>query len=141
MKNDPTAIAPTDRRLTTASFQRLSEMPLELEWLANIDNPKTQKAYQVDVREFMAFVGIDKPNEMGFVTRAHVIAWRDVVKARGVSDATVRRKLSALSSLFEFLCDRNAVTHNPVDGVKRPRSNSSEGATPAISAEDARKID
>ena len=27
-----------------------------------------------------------------------------------------RRRLSAMASLFEFLCDKNAVTHNPVKG-------------------------
>jgi integrase/recombinase XerD len=30
------------------------------------------------------------------------------------------RKLSALSSLFDYLCERNAVIGNPVDGIERP---------------------
>jgi hypothetical protein len=30
------------------------------------------------------------------------------------------QRLAALSSLFKYLCERNAVTHNPVKGVKRP---------------------
>jgi hypothetical protein len=33
-------------------------------------------------------------------------------------------KLSALSSLFDYLCEHNAVAGNPVDGVKRPMANS-----------------
>jgi integrase/recombinase XerD len=57
-----------------------------------------------------------------------------------VADSTIRRKLSALSSLFEYLCERNAVMHNPVDGVKRPRANSNEGLTPALSDEQARLL-
>jgi site-specific recombinase XerC len=36
-----------------------------------------------------------------------------------------------LSSLFEYLCEKNAVTHNPVKGVKRPKAESGEGKTPA----------
>ena len=54
------------------------------------------------------------------VTRAHVIAWRDDLKTRLTrrgepwSDASIRHRLSALAALFEYLCDRNAVTHNPV---------------------------
>jgi len=41
----------------------------------------------------------------------------------------VRHRLAALSSLFEYLCEKNAVTHNPVKGVKRPRAESGEGKT------------
>jgi hypothetical protein len=39
------------------------------------------------------------------------------MERRGLASATVRRKLSALSSLFDYLCERNAVTGNPVDGT------------------------
>jgi site-specific recombinase XerC len=54
-------------------------------------------------------------------SRAHVLAWRKDLETRELGGATIRRKLAALSSLFEHLCDANAVTHNPVKGVKRPR--------------------
>jgi site-specific recombinase XerC len=43
--------------------------------------------------------------------------------------AAVRHRLAALPSLFEYLCEKNAVTHNPVKGVKRPRAESGEGKT------------
>jgi hypothetical protein len=43
----------------------------------------------------------------------------------------VRRKLAARSSLFEYLCEANAVTRNPVKGVKRPAVESYEGKTGA----------
>jgi site-specific recombinase XerC len=49
-----------------------------------------------------------------------VIAWRKEMEIRCLSPASIRRKLSALSSLFDYLCERNAVAGNPVDGVKRP---------------------
>ena len=67
----------TDRVLTPAEFYRLAEVPPELEWLGNIRNRHTKKAYTNDVKEFMAFVGIRRPEEFRTVTRAHVIAWRD----------------------------------------------------------------
>ena len=39
--------------------------------------------------------------------------------------------LSAVSSLFDYLCEKQRVTNlNPVDGVKRPATSSGEGATP-----------
>ena len=52
----------------------------------------------------------------------------------------IRRKLSALSSLFDYLCERNAVAGNPVDGVKRPMANGNEGSTPALGDKQARKL-
>jgi len=74
------------------------------------------------------------------VTRAHVIAWRDDLAGRELGGATVRHRLAALSSLFEYLCEKNAVTHNPVKGVKRPRAESGEGKTPAIGDNQARDL-
>ena len=49
-------------------------------------------------------------------------------------------KLSALSSLFDYLCEHNAVAGNPVYGVKRPMANSNEGSTPALGDAQARKL-
>lgn len=62
------------------------------------------------------------------------------MKRRDLSGATIRRKLAALSSLFNYLCDSNAVTSNPVEGVKRPRMESKEGKTPAIGDHQARAL-
>jgi integrase/recombinase XerD len=96
--------------------------------------------YQLDITDFSSFVGIHRPEEFRLITRAHVIAWRKDVERRQLAPSTIRRKLSALSSLFEYLCERNAVTHNPVKGVKRPRANNNEGTTPALSDDQARAI-
>jgi site-specific recombinase XerD len=126
--------------LTRAEFQTLAEVPPEVEWFANIDNKHTRRAYQIDFRDFMQFVGITRPEDFRVVTRAHVIAWRKHLEARQLSGATIRRKLAALSSLFEYLCDHNAVTHNPVKGVKRPRVDSYEGKTPALGDHQARAL-
>ena len=128
------------RKLTEEQFQGLALVPAEVEWFANIRNANTKQAYKRDVQEFMEFVGILKPEEFRIVTRAHIIAWRDLLEGKELAAATVRRKLAALSSLFNHLCNVNAVTHNPVTGVERPKAISSEGATPAISDEQARAL-
>ncbi len=128
------------RRLTPAQYDGLAEVPPELEWLANITNPKTRRAYKIDVSEFSAFAGLGGSAELRTVTRAHVIAWRKDLEARELSPASIRRKLSALSSLFDYLCERNAVSGNPVDGVKRPMANGNEGSTPALGDAQARKL-
>ena len=115
-------------------------MPPELEWFVNIDNEKTRRAYQNDIIDFSDFIGLKQPEEMRQVTRAHVIAWRRTLEDRKLSDATIRRKLSALASLFNHLTERNAVTDNPVHGVKRPTANGNQGKTPALSDAQARRL-
>lgn len=129
-----------ERALTAKQFQQLADVPPELEWFANLSSEKTRKAYQNDIRDFAHFVGIHNPAEFRIVTRSHVIAWRKTLEEKKFSDATIRRKLSALSSLFEYLCEHNAVTHNPVKGVKRPAANNNEGKTPALSNDQARQL-
>jgi integrase/recombinase XerD len=92
------------------------------------------------VKDFMHFTGIQRPEEFRTVTRAHIIAWRDELAARGLGGATIRHRLASLASLFEYLCERNAVTHNPVKGVERPKTESGAGKTPAIGDHQARKL-
>lgn len=69
---------------------------------------------------FMQFDGIHQPEDFHSVTRSHVLAWRTSLEAKQLGGSTIRRNLAALSSLFEHLCEGNAVAHNPVKGVKRP---------------------
>lgn len=128
------------RTLTPAQYSDLADVPPEIEWLANITNTKTRRAYKIDVSEFSAFTGLNDPILLRTVTRAHVIAWRKHLETRKLSPASIRRKLSALSSLFDYLCERNAVAGNPVDGVKRPMANGNEGSTPALGDAQARKL-
>jgi site-specific recombinase XerC len=138
----PAPITPTERLLTAAEFQRLADVPPEVEWFGNITNRSTRRAYENAIKDFRRFTGIIRPDEFRTVTRAHVIAWRDDLGRREdiQSGATVRHRLAALSSLFEYLCEKNAVSHNPVKGVKRPRAESGEGKTPAIGDHQARKL-
>jgi site-specific recombinase XerD len=126
--------------LTPAQFAQLADVPPELEWLANITNPKTRRAYKLDVEEFVRFTGLKTPAGLRTVTRAHVIAWRKALEDRKLAHSSIRRKLSALSSLYDYLCERNAVVGNPVDGVKRPAADGNEGSTPALGDAQARRL-
>lgn len=135
----PVAVAAAGM-LTSAQFQQLAEVPPALTWFANIDNPQTRRAYRNDLTEFMAFAGIGRPEQFRIVTRAHLLAWRHDLEIRALAGATIRRKLAALSSLFEYLCEANAVVSNPVKGVKRPKMGSAEGKTPAIGDHQARAL-
>ena len=135
-----TIVPAHSRSLTRTQFDKLSDVPLEEEWLANITNAKTRRAYKNDVREFIAYTGLRDYAELRTAARSHVIAWRRHMESRKLEPASIRRKLSALSSLFDYLCERNAVAGNPVDGVKRPMANGNEGSTPALGDRQARKL-
>jgi site-specific recombinase XerD len=126
--------------LTPVEYRQLADVPPEIEWLANIANEKTRRFYKSDVAEFISFTGLKDSAALRTVARSHVIAWRKDLKDRALGPATIRRKLSALSSLFDYLCERNAVFGNPVDGVKRPATNNNEGSTPALGDAQARRL-
>jgi site-specific recombinase XerD len=130
----------SEQKLTPAQYSDLADVPPELEWLANIANLKTRCAYKADVAEFSAFAGLHEPVELRTVTRAHVIAWRKLLESRELAPSSIRRKLAALSSLFDYLCERNAIAINPADGVKRPAANGNEGSTPSLGDAQARRL-
>lgn len=99
----------------------------------HFDNPRTRRAYQIDLADFCGFVGLSGADELRVVTRSHVLAWRTQLEQRGLAGATIRRKLAALASLFDHLLENNAIVGgNPVHGVKRPRVETNEGKTPAL---------
>jgi integrase/recombinase XerD len=136
----PSEIPSPGRILSAPEFQQLADVPTEAQWFANIDNPQTRRAYQNDLAGFIRFAGITYPTEFRQVTRSHILAWRTELENQSLSGSTIRRKLAALASLFEYLCNQNAVMHNPVKGVKRPRVESQTGKTPALSNAQARQL-
>lgn len=130
-----------ERRLTAAQFQDLAAVPAAAEWFANIDNPRTRRAYQNDLEDFCSFVGLTAADEFRAVTRSHVLAWRAQLEIRGLAGATIRRKLAALASLFDHLLENNAVAGgNPVHGVKRPKIETNEGKMPALGDDQAKRL-
>jgi hypothetical protein len=65
----PARLTPDTRALTAAQFQGLAEVPPELEWFANIRNPRTRKACNDDLQDVMRFTGIDHPEHFRRITR------------------------------------------------------------------------
>lgn len=90
--------------------------PLVIEWFANIDNPQTRRTYRNALEDFMKFTGIERPDAFREISRAHIIAWRDGLKYRELSGTIIRHRLAALSSLFEYLCDKACRDPQPGQG-------------------------
>jgi integrase/recombinase XerD len=122
------------------SVHLLQAVPEEDLWLAGQLSPHTRRAYKQDVAHFVATMGIRSADELKHVNRAVVIAWQNVMKQRGEQPRTIRRRLSALSSLFTHLVEHRAAGENPVRDIKRPRVNRRQGTTRAFSTREARLI-
>jgi integrase/recombinase XerD len=67
-------VAHKKQSLTHAQFEQLADVPPEEEWLANITNLKTRRAYKEDVREFIAFTALQDYMRLRSVGRSHIIS-------------------------------------------------------------------
>ncbi|MEN6641631.1 MAG: tyrosine-type recombinase/integrase [Armatimonadia bacterium] len=82
-------------------------------------SPLTVQGYRADYKRFLAFIGDQADLPLANVTPQ--LLERYTASLRDLSDATVRRALNALSSLFRWACRAGHASTNPVDLVQRPR--------------------
>lgn len=138
-----TQVAPLTHGTLAHAYQLLAATRAETLWLANFTSANTKATYRRAVADFLADMGIDSPEALYRVSQAHVVAWRDLLKAKGMSNAAICNRLSALSSLFAFLTDKQLCPANPVAGVKRPNKGSAglgSGKTPALTRRQVRRL-
>jgi len=124
----------------TGALDLLRAIPEERVWLEGQQSPQTRRAYKNDVLQFMSTMHITETADFRRVDRMAVIAWKRKMEQDGAKPRSVRRRLSALSSLFSHLVDRHIVSTNPVREIRRPRVNRKQGTTAAFSPAQARKI-
>lgn len=108
-------------------------------YLARLSSPHSRRAYAADVRDFLRWSRGGGP-ELREIGPLHIQQWQLHLQSRGASPATQRRKLSALSTLFRALCSDQLLASNPVASVHRPRVDSYEGKTPALSDAQVRSL-
>jgi len=53
----------SERILTNRQFRELADVPPEVEWFANLENPNTRRAYQIDLRGFPTWSLNSLPSE------------------------------------------------------------------------------
>jgi site-specific recombinase XerD len=136
--NLPTRIAPHRLPSTLAA---LADIPEEEIWLAKQKSARTRRAYRLDVRHFMVTLGIATNDELRQVDHRAVIAWERVMReVDHAAPSTIRRRLSALSSLFKHLVRHSHAAKNPVREIERPAINRDEGTTAAFSKAHAAKL-
>src|SRR4051812_24708201 len=89
-------------------------------WLSTKSAPNTRAAYRSDLEVFG-----DWCSRRGAIALtadpATLIAFQQARAAAGDSDATIRRRWSALSSFFDFAVEHDLRPSNPAAGVDRPK--------------------
>lgn len=104
-------------------------------WLLKSPSRDTQSNYQRDLNQFIVFLGFANLDELPKIRPEHVAAWRDHLAARGLTNSSIRRKLTVLRSLFSYLQTYGYVGANPahsdfVAAPAAPRDGKTLGLTP-----------
>ncbi|MBI4612722.1 MAG: tyrosine-type recombinase/integrase [Planctomycetes bacterium] len=99
---------------------------------------ETRAAYLADLRALAAHLG--GREALGTATVAGIVAWRDDMLARGLSPATVGRRLSAARTFYGFAVAEGLRPSNPALHVEGPAVEAARARAPWVEAPDARRI-
>jgi len=130
----------TNPKKEISTLEVLQKTPEELLWRANFNSDNSVETYDRAIRNFLNFLGISSPEELRAITHAHVIAFKNFLKAQGNSPRTINNRLSAISSLFNHLIDQQVVKINVAQGVKRMPVNSSRVEAKVLTPDEVRKM-
>jgi integrase/recombinase XerD len=112
-------------------------------WLNKSPSRDTRSNYERDIKQFLEFAGIsgDQPEKLAGVRPEHVSAWRDHLTAKELTNSSVRRKMTALRSLFSYLQTYGYTGTNPAHGdfVDAPAV-AREGKTVGLTPADCRRL-
>lgn len=106
-------------------------------WLTRSPSLDTRQNYARDLHQFLTFLRVpaNRPEALASVRPHHVAAWRDFLRERGLANSSIRRKMTALRSLFSYLKTYGYMGANPahsdfVDAPAVPRDGKTVGLSP-----------
>lgn len=112
-------------------------------WLAKSPSRDTRSNYARDLTQFMKFAKLPEGGweQLAAVRPLQVADWRDELLKNKLKPASIRRKLTALRSLFSYLQSYGYVGKNPAHGdfVAAPAV-PRDGKTVGFSPEDCRRL-
>lgn len=112
-------------------------------WLLKSPSLDTRSNYARDLQQFLQHAGVplDDLQALAKVRPHHVAAWRDQLFSRGLTNSSIRRKLTVLRSLFSYLQSYGFIGANPAhsDFVVAPAA-PRDGKTVCLSPGDCRRL-
>ena len=85
-------------------------------WLASLRAPRTRRADAADVRGWLGWLA-ERGTDVLDAGRVHVDVWAAGQQDQGAEAASVRRRLSALSSFYRYCAAHDLVDRIPTVGV------------------------
>jgi integrase/recombinase XerD len=112
-------------------------------WLMRSPSKDTRTNYARDLSQFLAFTCISPAelHRLAEIRPEHVAGWRDSLLAQGLTNHSVRRKMTVLRSLFSYLKNYGYAGANPAhrDFVAAPAV-PRDGKTVALTPEECRRL-
>jgi len=105
-------------------------------WLMSLRSARTRRAYAGDPLAWLADRGVD----VLAAGRVHVDLWVAGQQDQGAEPASVRRRLSALSSFYRYCAAHDLTGQIPTAGVARPVVDPDYTATVGLTREQARAL-
>jgi integrase/recombinase XerD len=108
-------------------------------WLMSLRSARTRRAYAGDLRAWLAWLA-ERDVDMLEAGRVHVDMWVRGQQDAGAEPASVRRRLSALSSFYRYCAAHDLTGQIPTAGVARPAVDPDYTATVGLAREQARAL-
>jgi len=121
-------------------LQTFKDVNQETVWFENLGVFNTQDTYKEGIKQFLDFIGAKSVEDLREIENIHVIRFRDYLTTSGKTDATVNNRLSAISSLFNFLIEKQIVKFNPTLGVKRKPVNHTTVKSKCLSKDEVTRL-
>jgi integrase/recombinase XerD len=112
-------------------------------WLGKSPSRDTRSNYQRDIEQFLVFAGVppEDKEKLCAIRPLHVNGWRDHLQAKGLTNSSIRRKLTAVRSLFSYLQSYGYTGKNPADGrLAQAPAVPRDGKTVGLSPENCRLL-
>lgn len=106
---------------------------------AQIRNAHTRRAYAQAAGEFAAWCQGRELGSLRDIEPVHVAAWVEELQSR-LAAPSVKARLAAIRTLFDWLVIGQAMPYNPATSVRGPRHSVKKGKTPVLSAEETRAL-
>lgn len=126
----------TGMTIATAEPPGGSLPPLVLGWLAGQRSVHTRKAYLRDITGWLGWLAEHDTDPLA-VTEPDTAYWARHLEAAGLSASTVARKLSAMSSWYQWLARNGHVERNPAASLARPEVDRDTSTTPGLTKDQA----